>query len=271
MNRQNSTVQAATALVFGLLLPPGAAAQSMGPMQGGKPPPDARNPNAYAEGTHDAGLGGMDMADDASFGRLLINSLEWAHSDDEHGQNVDAEAWYGGDYNKAWLKAEGDRRDGRLESMRTEALWDRAFAPFWGTQLGVRHDTGGGSRNWLAFGVQGLAPYWFETEATGYWGNGGTFAARVDVKYELLFTQRLALQPEFAANLYSREDRKFGNGAGLSDLRFDLRLRYEVRRQFAPYIGVSWHRKVGGTARLAEQQGKERQTVEALAGVRLWF
>jgi copper resistance protein B len=244
---------------------------SMGPMQGGKPPPDARDPNAYAEGTRSAGMKGMDMADDASFGRLLVNSLEWAHGNDEHGQNVDAEAWYGGDYDKAWLKAEGDRRDGRLDSMRTEVLWDHAIAPYWGTQIGVRLDTGGGSRNWLAFGVQGLAPYWFETEATGYWGDGGTFAARVDVKYELLFTQRLVLQPEFAANVYSRENRAFGNGAGLSDLRLDLRLRYEVRRQFAPYIGVSWHRKVGGAARLAEQQGKDRQTVEAVAGVRLWF
>jgi copper resistance protein B len=155
--------------------------------------------------------------------------------------------------------------------MRTEVLWDHAIAPFWGAQAGVRHDTGGGSRSWLAFGVQGLAPYWFETEATVYWGNGGTFAARVDLKYERLFTQRLVLQPEFATNLYSREDRAFGNGAGLSDLRVDLRLRYELRRQFAPYIGVSWHRKVGGTARLAEQQGKERQTVEAVAGVRFWF
>jgi copper resistance protein B len=135
----------------------------------------------------------------------------------------------------------------------------------------MRHDTGGGSRNWLAFGVQGLAPYWFETEATAYWGDGGTFAGRVDLKYELLFTQRLVLQPEFAANVYSRESRAFGNGAGLSDLRFDLRLRYEVSRQFAPYIGVSWHRKRGGTARLAEQQGRDRKTVEAVAGIRLWF
>jgi copper resistance protein B len=249
----------------------GMHGMSMGPMQGGRPPPGARDPHAYAEGTGNLNLGMTHMQDDASFGRLLINNLEWAHSEDEHGQNLDAEAWYGGDYDKAWLKAEGDRRDGRLESMRTEALWDHAIAPFWSTQLGVRHDTGGGARNWLAFGVQGLAPYWFETEATAYWRSGGRLAARVDVKYELLFTQQLILQPEFRANLYGREEREFGNGAGLSDLQLGLRLRYEIRRQFAPYVGVVWSRKVGGTAQLAEQQGRDRQTVEVVAGVRLWF
>lgn len=249
----------------------GGRGMSMGPMQGGSPPPDARDPNAYAEGTARAGLGMTQMQDNAAFGRLLVNNLEWANSRDEHGQSLDAEAWYGRDYDKAWLKAEGDRRNGRLESLRTEALWDHAVAPFWSTQLGLRHDTGGGARNWLAFGVQGLAPYWFETEATAYVGSGGQLAARFEAKYELLFTQRLILQPRFEANVYRREDRHFGNGAGLSDLHFALRLRYEFRRQFAPYIGVQWNRRVGGAGRQAQQSGKDRQTVETVAGVRFWF
>lgn len=244
----------------------------MGPMQGGKPPPDARDPNAYAEGTRHANLPGNSMNDEAKLARLLVNSFEQAGGQGKTGQNLDAEAWYGGDFDKVWLKAEGERRDGRLESLRTEALWDHAIAPYWGTQLGVRHDTGGGeARNWLAFGVQGLAPYWFETEATAYWRPGGNFAARADVRYELLFTQRLILQPQLQANLYSRADPERGIGSGLSDLGFSLRLRYEIRRQFAPYIGVTWRRKFGGTARFAEQAGERRQTFQAVAGVRLWF
>jgi copper resistance protein B len=245
---------------------------SVGPMQGGKPPPDARDPNVYAEGARRADLGGMEMADTELFGRVLVNNLELAHGGDEHGQHLEAEAWYGGDYNKAWFKAEGDRRDGRLETLRTEALWNRAFAPFWSTQLGVRHDTGSGdSRNWLAFGVQGLAPYWFETEATGYWRAGGGFGARIDVKYEALITQRLILEPQFGANLYSKTDRERGTGAGLSDVELGLRLRYEIRRQFAPYIGVTWSRKFGNTARFTEMEGGNRQSVTAVAGVRIWY
>jgi copper resistance protein B len=243
----------------------------MGPMQGGRPPPNARDPNAYAEGARRSDLGGMEMADNALVGSFLVNNLEYTHSRHENGQNLDAEAWYGGDYNKAWFKAEGERRGGRLESLRTEVLWDRIFSPFWSTQLGVRHDTGGGdARTWLAFGVQGLAPYWFETEATGYW-RGGAFAARIDLKYELLFTQRLILEPQFGANVYSKADPKRGTGAGLSDVEFGLRLRYEIRRQFAPYIGISWKRKFGGTAGFASMAGMQRQTTEAVAGVRMWF
>lgn len=244
----------------------------MGPMQGGKPPPDARDPNAYAEGTHYANLPGNEMNDMARFGRVLVNNAEFANGDGEHGQNLDAEAWYGDDYNKVWLKAEGERRDGRLDTLRMEALWDRVFATYWSTQVGVRHDTGSGeSRDWLAVGVQGLAPYWFETEATAYWRPGGFFAARADVRYELLFTQRLILEPELQANLYSKADPERGLGSGFSDIELGLRLRYEIRRQFGPYVGVTWNRKFGGTARFSEAEGRRRQTVQAVAGVRIWF
>jgi copper resistance protein B len=243
----------------------------MGPMQGGRPPPDARDPDAYAEGTSFANLPGNEMNDGMPFGRVLLDKFEYAKGDGEHGQNIDAEAWYGNDYNKAWFKAEGERRGGRLESLRTEALWDRTFATFWSTQLGVRHDTGGGdSRNWLAFGVRGLAPYWFDTEATAYW-SGGRIAARFNVRYELLFTQRLILEPEVETNLYSKSDPARGLGSGLSDLELGLRLRYEIRRQFAPYVGVTWNRNLGGTADYARERGERNKTTQIVAGVRIWF
>jgi copper resistance protein B len=243
----------------------------MGPMQGGSPPPDARNPDAYAEGTSFANLPGNKMNDQMRFGRVLLNKFEYATGDGESGQNIDAEAWYGNDYNKAWFKAEGEWRGGRLQSLRNEALWDRTFAPFWSTQFGIRHDTGGGdSRNWLAFGVRGLAPYWFDTEATAYW-SGGTLAARFDVRYELLFTQRLILEPQVEGDLYSRSDADRGLGSGLSDLELGLRLRYEIRRQFAPYVGVTWNRKLGGTADYARSRGERNKTTQLVAGVRIWF
>lgn len=243
----------------------------MGPMQGGSPPTDARDPDAYAEGTSFRNLPGNEMHDEMPFGRVLLDKFEYAKGDGEHGQNLDAEAWYGNDYNKAWFKAEGERRGGHLQSMRTEALWDRTFATFWSTQLGVRHDTGGGdSRNWLAFGVRGLAPYWFDTEATAYW-SGGRLGARFNVRYELLFTQQLILEPEIEANLYSKSDPARGLGSGLSDLELGLRLRYEIRRQFAPYVGVTWARNFGDTADFARARGERNKSTQFVAGVRMWF
>jgi copper resistance protein B len=243
----------------------------MGPMQGGSPPPDARDPGAYAEGAHFADLPGNEMNDEARFGRILFNKFEYAKGDGEHGQSLDGEAWYGNDYDKAWVKAEGERSGGHLKSLRTEALWDHTFATFWSTQLGVRHDSGGGaSRNWAAFGVQGLAPYWFETEATAYW-SAGTLGARLNARYELYFTQRLILEPEVEANLYSRSDPARGLGSGLSDLQLGLRLRYEIRREFAPYIGVNWQRNFGDTADYAGARGERNKTAQIVAGVRIWY
>jgi len=244
----------------------------MGPMQGGKPPPDARDPNAYAEGAEHKHLGGMDMADNKWFGNLVVNKLEYNDARSEYGQTLDAEAWYGADYDKLWLKAEGERHDRRLDALRTEALWDRAFDAFWSTQLGARQDTGQGeSRHWLAFGVQGLAPYWFETEATFYWGKGGVFSALLDFKYELLITQRWILQPNLEANFFSESDADIGIGKGLSDLELGLRLRYEITRHFAPYIGISTKREFGDTADFSQAVDENTRLTEAVAGIRLWL
>jgi copper resistance protein B len=244
----------------------------MGPMQGGSPPPGARDPDAYAEGSNHAHLPGNEMNDEARFGRVMLDKLEYAKGDGEHGQNLDLEAWYGNDWDKLWLKAEGERSDGRLQSLRKEALWDHTIAPFWSSQLGLRHDSGDGAgRTWAALGVRGLAPYWFDTTATAYWRSGGGFAARVDVRYELLFTQQLILEPEAEANLYSKDDPARGVGSGLSDLDLSLRLRYEIRRQFAPYIGVTWNRSFGDTAEYARVRGERTKKTQVVAGVRIWF
>lgn len=250
----------------------GMSESAMGPMQGGRAPPDARDPDAYAEGMPKMVMPGMDMADDARFGRVLVNELEYARGRGERGQNLNLEAWYGGDYNKLWLKAEGERRGGQLDAFRTEVLWDHAIATYWSTQLGVRQDNGGGpSRTWLAFGVQGLAPYWFETEATAYVGRNGTAAARLEARYDLLLTQKWIFQPKAEVNLYSKNDSERGIGSGLSDMELGIRLRYEISRQFAPYIGVTWNRKYGKTADFARQAGESVRNTQFVAGVRLWF
>ncbi len=241
----------------------------VGPMQGGKPPPDARDPDAYAEGLAHGPMRGMDMADDARHAYLLLDKFEFAR---ERSFRLDAQSWYGGDRNKLWLEVDGERQDRKLGATRTEALWDRAFATYWSSQLGVRHDFGEGpGRNWAALGVQGLAPWWFEAQATFYAGESGRTAARAELDYELLITQRLVLQPNVEVNVYGKNDRARNIGSGLSDIEAGLRLRYEISRQFAPYIGVSWKRKFGNTAGFARAAGEDVRDTKFVAGIRIWF
>lgn len=248
-----------------------AAGMDMGSMQGGSPPPDARDPHAYAEG-YDFGPYKLRLADTHSLGAVLVDNLEAVRSDGNTSGAYDLQAWYGRTYDRAVLKGEGDYDNGEIEDARTELLWGHAVAAFWDTQLGVRYDSGEGpNRNWLAFGVQGLAPYWFEVEATGYVGANGRTALRLDASYELLLTQKLILQPRVEGNAYGREDNERGLGSGLSDVSIALRLRYEIRREFAPYVGVEWASKVGATGDLARAAGDDPSETRVVAGVRFWF
>ncbi len=240
-------------------------------MQGGGPPPDARDPD-YSDGVDYGSMRGMDMDDDAKHLYVLFDNLEYRYNSDGNAQAIDAQAWYGGDRNKLWLKLDGERSDGRLGATRTEVLWNHAISTYWGAQVGLRHDLGDGpTRNWTAIGVQGLAPYWFDLEATAYVGQSGRTALRVEAEYELLFTQRLILQPDVEVNFYGMDDPARGIGSGLSDLDVGLRLRYEITRKFAPYVGVAWSRKFGNTADYARVAGEDAQDTQLVAGFRIWF
>lgn len=240
-------------------------------MQGGAAPDHARSAD-YSDGLVYGDMPGMDMLDAKPLGMLQFDQLEAFHSRAGNGQHWEMQGWYGTDANKLWVRSEGEREGGKLGDGDIEALWNHAVAPFWDTQLGVRHDLGPGpARNWAAFGVQGLAPYWFELSTTAYAGPNGRTAARLRVDYELLFTQRLILQPELEVNAYGKADPQRRLGSGVSDASFGLRLRYEFSRQFAPYVGVTWTQRYGGTAafaRAANQPAFDRQWV---AGVRFWF
>ena len=243
----------------------------MSSMQGGNAPPDARSAD-YSDGHTYGAMRGMDMQDESRHGMLLLDQLEYAHTNDGHAIVIDGQAWYGGDIDKLWLKFEGEHAEGKLQDLRTEALWNHAVSAYWNTQLGVRHDFGEGpGRNWAAFGVQGLAPYWFDTEATLYVGQGGRTAARFETEYELLLTQRLILQPRLEVNLYGKDDPQRGIGSGLSDVEVGLRLRYEIRREFAPYIGVVRVQRFGRTADFARAASGHADETQFVAGLRMWF
>ncbi len=272
-NRAPSIVAASLAFVLSDLPAqvPEAPGMDHGSMQGGSPPPDARDPHAYAEG-HDFGPLKPPHSDEHLMGTLLVDRLESVHHDDHTSAAYDLQGGYGGVYDRAILKAEGDLDDGRLEEARTELLWSHAVASYWDAQSGVRLDSGvGPDRSWLAFGIQGLAPYWFEIDVAAYIGENGRSALRLEAEYELLLTQKLILQPRVEANLYGKRDSGRELGSGLSDLTAGLRLRYEIRREFAPYFGIEWARKLGETEDLAEAAGADSDETRFIAGLRFWF
>jgi copper resistance protein B len=212
------------------------------------------------------------MDDDPVLAMLQFDRLEWQHARAASGLGWELQGWVGDLENRVWLRSEGVRRNGATSHGDVELLWGRPSGPWWDALAGVRHDLGHGPRrDWLAFGVQGLAPYKFEVAATAYLGTGGRFAARAEVEYELLLTNRLVLQPRLEADLYGKDDPERGTGKGLSDAALGLRLRYELHRQFAPYVGYEWSRTFGRTADLAGAAGQERSDHMWVAGVRFWF
>lgn len=223
---------------------------------------DAARPPTHAHPVHD----------NAVHYKVLFNRMEAFDADHGTGQAWEGQAWIGTDTDRLWLRSEGERADGRTESADVEVLYGRPVSAWWDVVAGVRHDfQPGGSRDWAAIGVVGLAPYKFEVEATAYVGQSGRTAARIEVEYELLLTNRLILQPLVEANLHGKDDERRDIGSGLSTLEAGLRLRYEFHRQFAPYIGVVHERAFGGTADLREGQGEARSDTRVVAGVRVWF
>jgi copper resistance protein B len=151
-------------------------------------------------------------------------------------------------------------------------VWDRIISSWWSFQAGARQDFGEGpSRTWASIGLQGMAPYHFEIDATLYVGEQGRTAARLAGEYDLLITQRLILQPEIELEFYGKDDPANGIGSGLSEAGLGLRFRYEIRRELAPYVGVQWERKLGGTADLARNEGHDDSEVLFVAGLRAWF
>jgi len=210
--------------------------------------------------------------DDPLLSMVMIDQLEIRSTDGPDPLVLDGQLWIGKDLNKLWIKAEIERVDGETEEAELQALYSRAVAPFWDVQVGWRRDfIPKPERDWLAVGVQGLAPYFFEVDAALFIGEGGRTAARIEAEYEFMFTQRLVLSPEIEMNFYGKDDPAVGIGSGLSDIEAGLRLRYEYRREIAPYIGINWTRKFGQTADYARAAGEDIKDTQIVAGIRLWF
>ncbi len=203
---------------------------------------------------------------------VLAEQLEWQDADDGNALAWDINGWLGGDIDRLAFRSEGERIDGHTEEAELQLLWSHAIGPWWETVAGVRQDFKPGSpQTWAAFGVQGMPLFGLETEATAFLGEGGQSALRLTADYDILLTNRLILQPSIEVNLHGRNDQQRGVGAGLSGSELGLRLRYEINRQFAPYIGVNWSNTYGNTSDLRQANGEDDSEARVLAGVRFWF
>lgn len=216
-------------------------------------------------------LAAAQMNNDPLLGSILVDQFE-VRDRGHSNLNWELEGWVGRDLDKLWIKAEGERNDGRTEDNELQVLYSHAVAPYWDLQVGVRQDfEPSPERSWAVIGLQGLAPYFFEIDTALFIGESGHTALRLKAEYELLLTQRWVLVPELETNVYGRNDEESGFGSGLSDLELGLRLRYEVTRKFSPYVGVVWERKYGNTADFARQDGESVEEAEFVLGLRAWF
>lgn len=208
-----------------------------------------------------------------SFSQVTFNIAEVSLRNGRDGYRWDTEGWFGGDLNRVTIKSEGAGAFGQaLEHAELQALYSRAIGPYFDLQAGVRQDIGPRPhRTYAVLGVEGLAPYWFDIEAALFLSTKGDLLARVEGYYDQRITQRLILQPSAELNISAQDIPELHTASGITDTALALRLRYELARELAPYVGVAWERKLGGTARIARDRGEGTGGAELVVGIRTWF
>jgi len=208
-----------------------------------------------------------------TFSQLMVDRLEYRAGKGADGFHWEGEGWIGGDINRLALKSEGEGEiGGPLESAEVQALYSRAIDPWFNLEAGVRHDIRPHpDRTYAVIGIEGLAPYWFEVSAQAFLSTKGDAHLRLEASYDLRLTQRLLLQPAAEVNIAAQDVPALGIGSGVSDTELGLRLRYEFAREFAPYVGVNWERKLGDTAGFARAAGESVSATSFVTGFRFWF
>lgn len=214
------------------------------------------------------------MFGDKIFTHALLDRFEGRFSGNDPSFDWDGQLWTGTDANRLWLKSEGEVEDGKMSGGDQELLYGHPIPRmrYFDAQAGVRADLDSGPRRvWTALGIEGLAPYGFDFEPTLYWRNGGYWAGRIETSFDLLLTQRLVLTPEAEVNFYSKDDPARRIGSGFSDLDSGLRLRYELRRKFAPYVGFVYAGEFGNSARYVRADRDATHDTRFVTGIRMWF
>ncbi len=211
------------------------------------------------------------MEDDPVLTKVM-GEVEMRSTNGDNPRVWNIDAWVGQDLNKLWIKAEGERVGSNTEQSELQLLYSKAVAPFWDLQFGVKKDFNPKpSRNWGVIAAKGLAPYLFEIDASLFIGESGQSAVRLDAEYEYMLSQKLIISPEIEINIFGKDDELTGTGKGLSTVEAGLRLRYEITREFAPYIGINWEKKYGNTADFSTTEGENIEDTQLVVGVRFWF
>jgi len=204
--------------------------------------------------------------------KIMSNLLEYQSRNGEDGYRWDGQAWFGGDINRVVVKTEGQGSGNKIDDAEVQVLYSRAWDHVTDLQIGIRQDIEPNpSRTYLALGFQTLLPSWFEAEGSVFIGARGQVLGRLGGNYDFHLTQRFVLQPRAEINFAAKDDSSIGLGSGLSDAEIGLRLRYEIQREFAPYIGLSWERKFGDTAEYARVGGERAETTSFVVGLRAWY
>ena len=204
---------------------------------------------------------------------IIVERLEAGFDDESGAYAWHAQGWYGGDTHRFWWKSKGEGAfENELEDAELQLLYSRAVTPYFDVQAGVRQSyLEGADRTDLVLGVQGLAPYWFEVGAAAFVSTEGDVTARAEAEYDLRLTQRLILQPSAELNFAAQDIPDLDIGAGFTDAEVGLRLRYELSRRFAPYVGVEWTSALGETRDIREALGEDTQSTRAVIGLRALF
>ena len=263
------------------------AGHDMAGMPGMEPPDseigDTPAPAPPTDHAADAVFGAGQMADSRTILRhenggmpaysVVFNLAEYRVQKGANAYRWDGEGWFGGDINRFVVKTEGEGAvRGGVESGEVQGLYSRAIGPWFNLQAGVRHDfKPGPARTYATIGFEGIAPYWFEVEGALFLSDKGDLLGRLEGYYDQRITQHLILQPRVELNFSAQDVPANGIGSGLSDAELGLRLRYEIKREFAPYIGISWERKFGDSARFARARGDRVQATSLVVGIRTWF
>jgi len=210
--------------------------------------------------------------DDPLLTKLTIDQLELRNGSSEDPLAWEIQGWAGYDLNKFTFKTKGEKVDGKTENAELQLLYSKAIAPYWDLQMGVKRDFyPRPGENWAVIGLQGTAPYFFETDVSLFVGESGKTALRLASEYEMMLSQQWVLSPSAEVNFNAQNDSERGAGSGLSDVELGLRLRYEVRREFAPYVGVNWEKKFGKTADFSREEGESSSDTQIVFGVQAWF
>jgi copper resistance protein B len=204
---------------------------------------------------------------------VKIDQFEYRAANGKDGYGWAGEAWLGGDIDKLVIASEGEGEFGhKPERAELHALWRHALDPFFNLELGARQDfRPDPRRTYAVIGIEGLAPYWFEVEAQAFVSNKGDVHLRAGASYDQRITQNLILQPQAELNVALQDVPELRIASGLERIELGARLRYEITPRFAPYLGVHWERKLGGTADLVRAGGEKPSGVAAVFGIKAWF